>query len=604
MAIREMKMDKKMVGAVLIIAVILIGIISYTVFYHPATTPETQEVLRIGCTDYLKSPDPLLGAGSLDEGYGNAVFDRLWTIDTVNKTKLYNQLVESYRVYELTSGDPVIDFTLRKGYKFQDGTTLDADDVINAWNYRVEQEGMDYVKRGAFKNKGTAYEKVDDYTVRGHLNSKFAAYFFIWCEALFLKGTPPVSSESIEKVRAGQATTTIAGGPYRLVEFVKNDRIVLEAWDGCKDNYKDGMLSRVPKIKNVIIRMYSDPATMAMALAKGEIDIAWKDLYYEDLARFMRDSDFVVESSPCGYFRFLHMVWDGPLADVRVRQAIAYAINQSEINEKSYLGFGNVPKSNLHDWMPYYKPYFDEKYNVTKSDVEQAKALMAEAGYPDGFKTEFYVAGHFSPVEVEKTTATIIAAQLAQIGIDLDIKIVDYGYLNPLVESGGAPMTIWGYKYDYIDPDVDVFYHMDPRYGYDYVTSAKYPEVIPEVAARVEELIDEGRNLWSADNPLPPEREQIYDELQQINTNYVIDIPIIVQNEYEVYAKYVKGYHIMPNAYHHMIWNATIEKGEEPVTSSMLLSYLPPELQLIITAIVPLRVLTRRSLSENSEASN
>lgn len=189
--------------------------------------------------------------------------------------------------------------------------------------------------------------------------------------------------------------------------------------------------------------------------------------------------------------------------------------------------------------MPYYKPVFEEMYRsgTTEERITKAKALLVEAGYPNGFETSlWYSAG--SAAEATRETGTILQAQLKEVGIDLKLKMVEKGMFTDMHKAGNIPMTLSGWSPDYLDPDSDLFYCMHPNSQYQ-------PMRMGYNNTHAGELIDLGKRLYDHSGD-PPERGAIYEELQTIYADDVVGVILYYDSYWEASRTWVEDLEYYP----------------------------------------------------------
>ena len=340
-------------------------------------------------------------------------------------------------------------------------------------------------------------------------------------------------------------------GPYILTDYVPGERLVLERWE----DYPDipGAVIHPGYADKIIVKLFADPSSLALALRAGEIDIAWKDMTKQDIQLMVEDPEITVELTPTGYSRYLAFNRAvEPFEKLEVRQAIAYALNVEEILDMTQMGMAQLSLSPVHDWMPFYTPAFDAMYDQSSSNIAKAKELLAEAGLPDGFETELWYADRFDSYVTEGLVATVIQSQLAEIGIIVKTSQVEWGLYSQKTKAGAIPgMGLSGWKFDYPDPDSDLIYQMTYEDG-----SGRGFTEWGFKNLEADALIKEGRILYNPENPDDPEREAVYFRLQEIHAEQVTNVPLFFANEYEAYRTDVKGYHIFWTAYWRPIWNA------------------------------------------------
>ena len=296
-----------------------------------------------------------------------------------------------------------ITFTLRKGVKYHDGTDFNA---------RSVKECLD-MSRASPVNQGlsgiTSIDVVDDYTVR--LNLK--GYSDDFLTGLYEGGGWMVSPTALKtQSKEWIATHPVGTGPFKIVSF---ERDVGIKWEKNKDYWLQGR----PYLDGINYKMIADYTTSVLALESGEGDLhTW--ILGADMDRMQKTTPgkYVVVGPWVGVdgFIFDSANRDSPFADVRVRRAFWHAIDARAINEG--LGYGlwipnNQPCNNqFWAWNPDVKGY--------PYDPKKAKQLLAEAGYPSGFKTVV----HLNPGVYSKDIVVAAQNYLTAVGIDMDINLV------------------------------------------------------------------------------------------------------------------------------------------------------------------------------------
>jgi peptide/nickel transport system substrate-binding protein len=309
-------------------------------------------------------------------------------------------------------------------------------------------------------------------------------------------------------------------------------------------------------IDKVVYIIYADATTLRMALETGEIDVVHNVLNRADVRDLEDNPDVVLDiTEGVGYTR--HMAINvrpefAPLDDVRVRQAMAFAIFPEEIVDKVLFGTGSVADSPVHPWMVYYTDPFNQLYRkyTREERISKAKELLAEAGVPDGFKTDFWFSGGAREVEY-RDMATIIQSQLKEIGIELELKMTESGVFRDLQLEGKISMAFSGWCPDYADPDTDLFYCLHPKSKY-------LPMRYGFQNERAGELIDLGKEMF---DPMgdPPERKDVYEEIQYICGENVPGVWLYHENIWNAYRTYVKDFKFYPFTYMCPAWDARKE---------------------------------------------
>ncbi|MGE3268100.1 MAG: ABC transporter substrate-binding protein [Chloroflexota bacterium] len=226
------------------------------------------------------------------------------------------------------------------------------------------------------------------------------------------------------------ATQPNGTGPYMLAEWVKNERLVLQAFP----NYWRGPAN----VSQITVRPILEEAARVAALQTGEVDII-ANVPYERIPELEADPNLVVKtvSTPRVFFIGIDPRVE-PLNDVRVRQALNYAVDVQSIISALYLGHA----TQLATCFPTAAFGYDPSVAPYPYDPEKAKALLAEAGYPNGFSVEFdsftgSIADHSRPAEA-------IAEYLRQVGIDVKLNVFEFGAFGPRrVANQVSPLHIY-----------------------------------------------------------------------------------------------------------------------------------------------------------------
>ena len=274
-------------------------------------------------------------------------------------------------------------------------------------------------------------EKIDDYTVRIHLKEAFPAAIE------FLSG--PVSMYPDEYYAeagpSGMGLQPVGTGPYKVVEVVPGQRFVLER----NADYHDGPKGQ-PEIERIDIRTIPDVNTQMAELFSGSLDLIWQ-VPADQAERLEQMGQFTVANESTMRVGYLQMDAagrsgeDNPFTNKLVREAVNHAINREELVQALLKGKSAVV------WGACFPSQFGCAQDVKhyEYDPERARELLAEAGYPDGFSTEFYAYR-------DRQYAEAIVSYLNAVGIDTDFKMLQYSALRELNMDGEVPISFqtWG----------------------------------------------------------------------------------------------------------------------------------------------------------------
>lgn len=294
-------------------------------------------------------------------------------------------------------------FDLRKGVKYHNGNDFNAEDV----KYTFERmKNPKYSKLLNIANSIASIETPDDYTVI-FTTTKPVPWFAETMHQNFI-----VDKESTETREDGDYNTRAIGtGAYKFVEWVKGSYISMEA----NEDYWEG----APKYKTVQIRPITEESTRFAALAGKQVDIVnGVPLTLFDRVKAMPHVEIISQAARRAIYLGLGNAEGTPLADIRVRQAIAHAINEDEIIDKIMRGQATI--ANQVPDAPTIG--YDPSIKRLDYDPVKAKQLLADAGYPDGF--ELTVAGPNDRYINDEKIAEAVAKYLAKVGIkvSLDVK--------------------------------------------------------------------------------------------------------------------------------------------------------------------------------------
>ena len=265
------------------------------------------------------------------------------------------------------------DFILRKGTKFHDGAPVTAEDVKFSFErYRGAGHAL-------MKERVAALEIPTPGAVRFKLKEPWPDFLTYYGNATGAGWIVPKAY--VEKVgEEDYKRNPVGAGPYKFVSFTPGVELVLEAFDG--------YWRKKPAIARIVLKVIPDESTRLVALKRGEVDIAYS--IRGELAQEVERTPGLTLKPTVGsapYWMYFPEQWDpkSPWHDKRVRLAAKYATDYASINKALTLGFSHVTGSLMPENFDFYKavpaPVFD---------AAKAKALLAEAGYPNGFDAGFY----------------------------------------------------------------------------------------------------------------------------------------------------------------------------------------------------------------------
>lgn len=359
--------------------------------------------------------------------------------------------------WEVSPDKLSVTFKLEENVKFHDGTPFNADAVVfnfERWwdpNHPYHQGTFSIFKTdmGGFKGDDSTViegiEKVDDHTVRVKLKHPFAPFVAMLTEPQY----GIVSPESLKKSNGQFKDQLIGTGAFQSVSWTPNDKVVLKK----NPEYR---VPGFPKVDQLIFQVIKDNSARLNALKSGQIDLmeGVNPSDVSSLEKLPNLKTYTSASNNVGYLSF--NTKQKPFDDPRVRQAISMTIDKQALIDAFYYGQAEPAVTIL----PSGSWGFNKELKTYPVDIEKAKQLLAEAGYPNGFQTELWampVARPYMP-QPEKI-ATALQASMKQIGVDAKIVSFEWATYLDKVQSGEAPMALLGWSSATWDPTTMMYTH-------------------------------------------------------------------------------------------------------------------------------------------------
>jgi len=490
------------------------------------TAPVAEErTIIIGTTDTISS---------LDAGDAYAVHDwelikntgeglLKWTPGTAELT---TGLAVDFP--EISDDGLTYTFTLREGIKFADGLDLTAGMYADQLNrlLTISPECPNAVGATLATPYVESISAPDDSTIVFTLGAPAAYFPQILAGAPYIPTHPDIYPAD-ECVLFPEAPV-YGVGPWYISEYTQSEQTVLEP-----NPYYNGEL--VPQVDRVIIRYFSDPQTMALAVQNGEIDVAWRILGPELVSQLESETDLNVGTVEGGSIRYLILNYtQPPMDDINVRKAVAAAIDRDEISDVVFGGqveplYSMVPPGFLGA-----NEAFDALY--ASPDLDAARAFLAASGYDESNKLELEL--WYPPEHYGATTAdwmAVIEQQLEATGvIDVTLQAQEWStYVSSLVGGEAYPAGVLGWFFDYPDPSN----YLEPfvyNGGLGTMVTDGDNVGVNEDADRLVELLQEGSTTTDQ-----AARASIYEEAQNLYADLVVTIPLFFEAEHVVYPDYV-----------------------------------------------------------------
>jgi peptide/nickel transport system substrate-binding protein len=443
-------------------------------------TAAAQTTLRIGLAEDPDVLDPTLARTYVGRIVFASLCDKLFDID--EKLNVVPQLALSH---ETSADGKTVTIKLRPGVKFHDGETFDAE----AAKFSLERH---LTMTGSFRKPEISaigsIDVVDPLTIRLNLKTAFAPLIAQLTDRSGMMVAPKAAKEAGDKF----GLHPVCAGPYKFVERVQQDRIVVE-------KFADYWNKANVHIDRIVYLPIVDPTVRLANLKSGGLDLIERVLA-TDIKTVRADPKLQLSSAlELGYQGMDINVGNGekakgPLgANAKVRQALNYAIDRKALTQVVFNG-EFVPGN---QWVSPENPYFQKDFPVSTRDVAKAKALIKEAGVTTPFDVDFMV-----PKGAEtQAVAEVIQAMAADVGINMKIRVTEFATSLKQAEAGEyqAYLLAWSGR---TDPDGNI-------YIFD---KCKAPQDYPGYCnADADKLLDEARTVADA-----TKRKAIYGKLTKI----------------------------------------------------------------------------------------
>lgn len=398
-------------------------------------------------------------------------------------------------------------FFLKDKVYFHNGRELTADDVKFSLERIMAPEtahprAADF---GAIKE----IQVIDQKTVKIILSRYDAAFL----STLAAVNAAIVPREAVAELKEKPVGT----GPFKFVEWLPQQQVKLVRFDKYHEN-------GLPYLDEVVFKIIPEPATALMNLKTGAIDVIPR-LEGEHAAEVEKGAETKIFSGPQNLVQLMAINnARKPFDDRRVRQAIVFAIDKKALLDGAAWGYGTLVGSHMSPQSPYYVD-LNAAYDY---DPEKAKALLAEAGYPNGFETTITLP---EPYQFHRRTGEIIADQLSKVGIKANLKVVEWGkWLDEVYKQRQFDLTVIGHVGK-----------LDPHGVLGRYASDRKDNYMNFKSEEVDRLLKEG--LAAVD---PEQRKKIYGQVQRILAQEVASFYIMDPHQIVALRKNVQGWEIFP----------------------------------------------------------
>ncbi|MCJ7642452.1 MAG: ABC transporter substrate-binding protein [Desulfobacterales bacterium] len=352
--------------------------------------------------------------------------------------------------YKVSQDGQEYRFSLKKGVKFHDGKPFDAEDVRFTFERLMDPKTA--IPHPEYYKDIESVQVVDNQTVKIKLKNVNSMFLF----NLARGDSVIINKQAVDKLK----TKPIGTGPFKFVEWVPGDHVTLTRFDGYHQN-------GIPYLDEVIFKFIGDPSAQIASLKTGDIDVIAYDVSPENASLLEKDPKFKVLN---GYTTTKVILSTNhsrkPFDDIRVRRAMAHAIDRSALIQGAMSGYGIPIGSHMDPGNPYY-------IDLTKTypyDPQKARRLLTEAGYPNGFEAVIKLPERYA---YAKRSGEIIADMLSQVGIRLRIELTEWGqWIDRVFKNADFELTVIGHAEPF-----DINIYANPNYYFRY-NSPKFQDTL------------------------------------------------------------------------------------------------------------------------------
>ncbi len=474
--------------------------------------PQHGGVLRVGM-----QTDPV----GLDPHLTNATATKNMLENTYDTLVMFNASLEIVPGLAASweASQDLLQWTFRvRDATFHDGAPVTAYDVKYSIE-RIKDPATASPRSGDF----AVVERIDvldDHTVVFTLSEPFTPLLSFLAMSMNV-----IVPQHVVEEHGDLQHVVVGSGPFRFVEYIPQTRLVLERFDDYWGRDADG--GALPYLDGITFAFYPDPTARTTAILTGNVD--WIEYVPAvDVLTLQADPSVeVVGGLAANYRSLMFNAAVEPFDDYRVRQAFAYAIDKQQVVDLALFGTGGVVATGTT--IPAGNFYAIESSPFEVRDLEQARTLLTEAGYPDGFEFDLYIT---STYDFLRDPAEIIQANLAEIGVTANIVLEDWSIYLPTFYARDYAATILGFS-GQTDPDAFLHTPFFSTSGGNWFNFAD---------DQLDELLSAGRR-----EPDPEVRRDIYLEAQERILELSPMVFLFHSAQYSAQRPEVEGYEHFPN---------------------------------------------------------
>lgn len=475
--------------------------------------------ITMGMNREPDSMDQHVGSSRYNEMVNANIYDRLLEYDDDG-----NYIPGLLERWEVGSDGLTWTLTFKQGVKFHDGTPLDAEAV--KFNFdRIADPDTKSQKAVGLLGPYQGTEVVDDHTVTLTLTELYAGFTDALASFYLVMQSPT----AIEKFGADYGQNPVGTGPFMFKEWVHRDHLTIVR----NPDYTWGPTGQPAHLEEITFRFIPENATRVTTLETGETDII-VNTPLQDYDRLSTDSNFTVLMAPVlGQPPSMIVNTEKPPTDdLKVRQALQYAIDQHEIIDVIYYGVYERAYGPLTQYNRFYDPSIEDMYT---HDLDQANALLEEAGWtmgPDGIRQK-----DGQPLKLVYLTfpasdglAELIQAQLRRAGIEIEILQLDNPANLAAAQAGDHNLRWLNWLFSDAGELSTTFHSKNIGSGWNFSRWR---------SEELDQLLDQGQEELD-----PDKRAKIYSQVQKLVLEEALFVPMYVGTQVVTMRSALKGVRI------------------------------------------------------------
>ena len=455
--------------------------------------------LVVGLDDDPPQLDPHFSTAAVDRQVFHSIYDTLIEVD-----KNLNFVPMLAEKWEISKDAKTYTFFLRKNVKFHDGTPFNAEAV--KFNFERMMDPKAGSPRASELSSISSINVVDENTLKVQLSKPYSPFL----AALSDRAGMMVSPTAVKKEGKNFANSPVGTGPFKFVSRVKQDKLVVaknpDYWGGA------------PKFEKIEYRPYADENVRLTNLTSGDVDIISK-VPPKDVERLKTDPNITLSEANALGFQGLYLnTKNAPFNNKALRQALDLVIDRDSIikvalRNTAVQAAGPIPPGT---WA------YNDKIKTTKRNIEKAKKIMADAGFPNGFSFTLQL----PPKPVEQQISQMVQSMAAEAGIKVKLENVEFGTMLDNMDNFKFDAVRLGWS-GRTDPDGNIYalYHTGGSINYGYSNP------------KMDELLDQARVATDQ-----AERKAIYTKASELGKEEVPYIFLYHELDYKAYKNNLQGF--------------------------------------------------------------